>query len=405
MEKGFLIQDGRAVSINDLVARLREGCFVARTGHLGNHYFSNLLLFACGIPCAIFDRNLLLKDQNFWPSKIICGGKKSALAQENDVLVPFSVFAENLNGSAQFAAGKNNPGQVHYESMQSAFGATAVYTESQFLHQRAARASEVAAVMQKIDPDLFVRTVHSDGKVEVVSEQKDAIQGFLRANEAMSLLVDGRPADFAGGVVPKVEATIMLHAILGQQDSTSNVVYELSGPDMIRYALRANFQKKMQDVYQKMRQELRWLPETLILVIVPSFSFRFGSLKSEKNELDHLLQNLKKFSTVSAEKKMAMRESELAVARIRVSRGEQNEQKRKIGAVFNGKLRETAGEIFSSAVGRRIDFNLKDGNFFSQYDLLAAGQELYVPEEVQSLTMAELEQWQGWLDSARNYAS
>ncbi|MFA6974074.1 MAG: hypothetical protein WC238_05050 [Parcubacteria group bacterium] len=402
MKKGFLVEDGSAFSINDLVELKRQGRFVARTGHLGNHYLSNLLLFSCGIPCAIFDRNLLLKDQNFWPSKIIHGGKKSVLAREDNVLVPFGHFAEGLNGPAEFAANKKNPAQVHYESMQSVFGKDSVYTESQFLHQEAAMVSELVEVMCRIDPELFARAVAFDGKTRICFSQKNVAQGVLAASEAMSLLVEGRDADFLGGIIPRVEAAIMLNSILGQRKSLGDAVYELSGPDMVKYALRESFREKVKHIYSRMCAELNYLPETLVLKVVPSFSFRLGSLESEKEEMDHIFRSLKEFFALSSEKKVALKEANQP-SLTKLSQVERNLQNRQISGVFNERLRSIAQQFFFSEIGKRIDFTLEGGNFFSQYDLIESGEKMYVPEEIKAMSMEEMNKFHCLLDVVRRY--
>lgn len=397
MKKGFVITDGSEFSVNDLIHFKETGRFVTRAGHLGNHYLSNLLLFACGVPCHIFDRNLMERDRNFYPGHIIIGGDKVAIAEKKDVLVPFGKFSErNSTSVKKFILGKNNPAQVHFDSMKKLFAD--VWTESEFFHANAQYVEQLVNVMVEVAPHLFRRRVDSQGET-FVSDFSSSMTGkeVLSLNRAACLALTQSRVEFSEGIIPKIEAAIILTTLLGVKKHGCNIAYELSGPDMVRYALKESFKEEVGNIYRQMRKKISDLPETIELVVVPSFYFRFGSLESEKNEMDCLWDSLKEFYVVNASKKKKLKDFSSNGA----SMMEINSERQKSIIEFDSALDGSAEKIFSGNVSKRMEFSCNDfsrkvvlkDNFFSQYDLLASGEKLYIPEEVRGKSMRELEEY------------
>jgi len=399
MENGFLMKHGGQFSINDLIGLTKERKFVMRTGHLGNHYLSNLLLLSCGIPSCLFDRNRLMKDRNFWPSKIIVDGAQLALAEEEDVFVPFSRFVENLNGTGAYVGDHRNPAQVHAESMKTLFG-NLVFTESQFYELRIPMVAKIAEHMSAVAPELFLRMVNAKGvQFNAVRQTSNVSRNILKANQVMHNLTSGVESEFDAGIVPEVQATIIMNGILGYHASAFYEMYELSGPDMVKYSLGQSFGEKIHAVYEALREKMPELPETIIFHVIPSFSFRFGSLASESVMMDEWWNSLKKFREMKVEKRELKKKLHTIIPA--GNKRELSGKMQEALAPINSHLASLAKSILTSPLTGRIAFTLEKGDFFSQYDLIASGETLYVPEEVKSIPLNEVEKYHQLLNEIR----
>lgn len=394
------VVNGGNLSLMDLKNFKQAGYAVVRTGHLGNHYLSNLLLHNYGIPGEIFDKNLLLTDENYHPSYTLQDGWRLPIAEKEDVLVPFARLSDYVHQQNTFVAGRTNPGQIHYDSLLELFGEEDICSESGFMNENQALLEKLVDIIAKVYPELFFRCADDRGKTFLRKILPgNASREVINFNAAsFSRLLGQEPQNFQGGTIPKIEATIVMGTVIKAILSGQNRIFEISGPAAINYALNKSFVNSMNKLYRLIRKEILSLPEKLELVIVPSFYFRLGSLWSEKAEMDQLWDSLKKFSETIRNKREVLRNffSES------LNLSEVNIQREQLSARFNQELDRLARDIFSASIMvERMDFSQKDFSkypvlketFFSQYDLSAAGERLYVPDEIQCLSMLEVEEY------------
>ncbi|MFA6183839.1 MAG: hypothetical protein WC682_01920 [Parcubacteria group bacterium] len=396
MKEGVSVSKGDYLSINDLLELFKAGYLVMRSGHLGNHYFSNLLLYSLGIPCHVFDRNLLLRDTNFHPSCIIYRNQRIKIAKEEEVLVPFAQFCSETKMDSPFVNGSFSPAKVHYDSLKNIFGKDLVWSESDFLFENSELVEKLVTLMAKFKPELFQRVVNSKGETyQNKTNLKNIVQEVLVFNEKSCLKLQQAEVDFSSGIIPSIEVTVLLTTLIGVMTTGKRKVFEISGPSMINYALGKCFTKNINEIYLYLKGKIFDLPDAVEMVVVPSFDFRLGSLLSEKDEMDDLWDNLKKISLLKKEKGEMINN---------ISCGDwfpdvQVDSRLGIIQEFEGKIKNVFRDIASSKrIFERMDFSYKNSvgvialknNFFSQYDLIASGEKLYVPEEILSLSMKKV---------------
>jgi len=118
--------------------------------------------------------------------------------------------------------------------------------------------------------------------------------------------------------------------------------------------------------------------------------------------MDRFWQRLQTFVNLNKEKRQRINATRNTFPRRKVSVDQQNESA-KISGPYNRELKVLAGEIHSGTIGRRVDFQLEKGNFFSQYDLLASGDKLYVPSELMKMSMCDLANYYQLFISSKHY--
>jgi len=375
----------------------KKGFFVFRSGHLGNHYLSNLLLFACGVPCHLFDRNLVVRDRNYWSEFILAEGSHIPLSvpipQKSSLVYSVPVAKNNLNNRLASFISSSNLAKVHFRSMKESF--KDVWSESHFLDQHSQLVYHVVSELASISPELFQRVFGADGIIrkEDITLKNVIAKEIVKTNSCFRRYLDEdqNVLNINKGRLMNIEANIIVHSICACLITGKSEVYEISGPDMVRYATNKGFRRKLNDCYNFLRKRIDSLPPRIVLNIVPSFYFRFGSLFSERAEMDCLWQGLRKFFAVNKEKRRIINEAKKvqSIQYKGISRGMQIELA-DLSKPYNRKLRELAEKIHSGCVAQRIDFDLAAGNFFSQYDLLLSKERLYVPEEAAASPMSKL---------------
>lgn len=398
------------LSVNDLIGLRKKGFFVFRSGHLGNHYLSNLLLFACGVPCHLFDRNLVVRDRNYWPEFILAEGSHIPLADpipQKASLVYFASANKSvlIPGLARFFAESNIAG-THFKSMEESF--KYVWSESHFLDRHLQLVFCIVSELANISPELFQRVFGADGvigKEDCISKNAIAKEIVETNSYFRRYLDEGQNSlHFSKGRLMSIEANVLVHSICACLITGKSEVYEISGPDMVRYATNKGFCRKLSDCYNFLRKRIDFLPPKVTLNIVPSFYFRFGSLFSERAEMDCLWQSLKEFFAVNKEKRRVLNETKRTFQNKVLLRA-QIKKLAEISEFYNKDLRIIAAKIHSGGVGRRIDFDLAAGNFFSQYDLLLSGEQLYIPKEAISTPMNKLFSYFKCFETAKQYTS
>ena len=411
MKNEFSVINGENLSINNLLKFKKDGGLVFRSGHSGNHYLSNLILFAAGVPCHIFDRNLLLRDTNYYPGYVFIDSQKIKISQSGNVLVPFAVIDKGKESNfTDISNGFANLGNLHYESMVSLFGQEDVWSESELMYKNAGIIGELIYWISKFDPNLFIRRVDNDGKTYRDGNYSgNVVEEVLGFNEKNFLKIKGIESSFSGGIIPNVEAAIMLIALIGVLTTGYNKVIEVSGPDMINYAFGKVFTENMNNLYSFLKNKIPGLPETVELIVVPSFYFRLGSLSCERAEMDLLWDNLKKIPLLKKEKGVLLSEVSANEGRS-FDKAAAYHFRSEIIRNFDNKRSGVLRDIVSSnKIVERMNFSsinesgtvILHDRFFSQYDLISCGEKLYIPEEILSISMKKAAEFYAVIKSAQ----
>lgn len=411
MEKQFSISLGDNLSIKDLLDFFKKGFMVMRSGHLGNHYFSNLLLFNLGIVCHLFDRNLLWRDTNFYPGYIIYQGKKQKISEDGEVLVPLSKFKTDQGEYGQFVKGSFSPGNFHQESIKKTFPNLLVWSESEFMVKNINLVEEIVYHLVEFDSSLFSRRVNEKGETfqgEVVS--KKIVKEVLDLNQSIFSRLSNKDFSPVTGIIPNIEAAIVITTLVSALTTGKDKVFEISGPDMVTYTSVKNFSKSVNEAYCFLKNKIPQLPKKIELVVVPSFSFRLGSLTSERAQMNDLWETLKKFNSLKAEKSLKIKEIMVQGLEMKEALSFKSEIIKATGAKEKMLLEKvvTFGDIIGRMNFSQINGNGKicfRDNFFSQHDLFCSGEELYMPEEIMSLTMKEIDLYYSIIESAQKQYS
>ncbi len=390
MSGEFKILSGGNFTMNELLKLQKRGHVVVRTSHAGNDYLSNMLLYSVGVKCHLFDRNMIGKDKNYHPEYIISQGEKILIAKQKDVLLPFGEFNKDAQANCCRLKAFKNPFQTHYASLSSLFEDN-MKTESNFLNENQELVSKLVYYLNKIDANLFVRSVSERGETKLLQSSSGNVDDyFLRTIEKCVDAAVGKESDFSKGLLPTVEGTIIINAVVCAMVSQKNKVFELSGPDMIKYALKKNFIARLNRLYVQLKGLMPEIPNVLTLYIVPSFYFRFGSLLSEKVEMDFILNSLNEYVFINGEKRSGLKGVK-SLFKKTDARFDLQSELFCIGVCYNGDLKTLARIIHCGEVSKRMDFNLFNANHFTQYDLINQREVLYVSKKVMNISMINLE--------------
>lgn len=282
----FVVAPNFSVSLSGLQSLYASGHTVVRSAHVGNQYLSNLLLLQAGIPALWFDRNTFQKDVNYHPGAIIQGGNIMPLGHTQGLVS----LAPNVT-------------QIHINPVHSEFGSLCE-TETQYFFHRLPIVEKVFALMQRHMPHVFNRYVCACGIVHTLLLRGDAytcecmrcgrvvVQAHALADSALALLhsmylaQQGREVVTRVGVLWSLPFELILETFLNVIDSGRTDVYQLSGPDMVKYTRN-----------QAWLEEVRWVwgvlqkhgpafglsvPADIHVHIVPTAEFRFGYIQGHE---------------------------------------------------------------------------------------------------------------------------
>jgi len=191
----------------------------------------------------------------------------------------------------------------------------------------------------------------------------------------------GRP-DLMPNLMPvlSLPATITLQAFLAYLQTGNEVVYEIAGMTMAKYAKDEAFIRKYDEIVELMsKRGMTKVP--LQTIILPSAEFQIATIERFRPMADNLVQlaveiidtqaanrqNLAGLVLTNEERKKLLKESDLS---LRVSKNQIREL-----AFCLAKPYEKAWDVF-----------------FSQYDLIRLGENLYFPEALHSMPYEKMRQ-------------
>lgn len=345
------------LSINALLARLRDGDRVFMTPHVGNQYLNVLLLAQLGVPMPLVDSNIGLRDWIFHPHKVIKGGSSRQIAFEHGLSShnPCSVAIPGALDGLTVA-------EAHTRALQRAFPATDICTWTEYLRRDTDAAIIVATASAHFAPELWRRTVDNRG---CPSEARP-----LKGGSAQ-LIAEGIAGltSETGWVVPNV-VNLVLDAVLGFRSHGQPVVYSLSGPQMVHYIKGDILRRQLSVVYDAARrsQLLRKLPPNIEYCVVPADDLRFATTQSRAQQLNAVFKQLERHHRTIAARSALMQAVPVELRDIAISQ-------------MNGWRAHARDDLEAAMIAcSEIFYNVRQASFYTQYDLLGEGETI-VPAE------------------------
>lgn len=347
------------LSLQDLAALHRAGHSVAKSPHVGNWYPNNLAVASLGIPMSVYDRTYGAADKNFHPHKVIVDGGSEEVANPAILTTHARVIRESSWFPERFPVGSKVL-DGHMQAVRDAVPGANCEVFTDYLRRHMDKVLAILEVATALVPSLWRRFVHADGTItEPVCggwrhiTETGGIYGLTNNNEC-------------GWLIPN-ELNVLLDGVVETALYNEDVVYHLSGPDMIGYI--GSYAELLEKIHAVLRKKLGWVRETVELHLVPVATMRFAVPEIRRQALDTFMDAL------------------LAIYGWRTARGEQippgHNGNRKIAAketaeaktehrLMKSRLREAA------AACPEVWYDITKGSFVSQYDLLAAATRIYV---------------------------
>ncbi len=363
------------ITPRNLVVRHQQGQAVFRTAHIGNQYLSNLLLASIGLPLYLYDKTRMVRDTNYHPRFLIREGRPEEIAPAHDLLTPFGVFSDDVPYDG-------TPAHLHYTTLQKLFGEKLVFTEAELFLKHEKLLTEVLSVVARYAPAQFDRWVFSCGRVARRSNlihcghqdhrgpnQKTLVEDAVSLLHTLRGLVkDPDRTTRRGGAIPSLPLTQVLCGLVGWWESGNQEIFELSGPDMVTYAATPSFTEDLRIIFTLISQRRRHipLPSNLLFQVVPTANFRFGYVETDiRSELPFWLHRMiLEIQTLKRELLPTFRN---------------HLEGFKITAAFEYLLDITKLPLENCGGLWMLDYDIRQGTFFSHHDLLP-DRKLLVPE-------------------------
>ncbi len=350
----FLITPNDRLSLADLAALAKRGAYVVKTPHVGNAYPNNLAVASLGIPLLLVDQTIGARDRNFHPHRLIAGGRAETIADGSVLTTHARVTRAPSRFAERFPLGARTA-EAHVRALRDAFPRAAIETES----QRARRCQEILLPLLEILTDLapheWRRRVDGAGCV------RDAVctRGW-RGVAADG--IHGFSADGAGWIVPNAW-NLLADGVIGSLESGRDTVYELSGPDMIRYYKK--LLPEMSRLYDLLRPRFpRRLPETVRMEMAPAAEMRLVTTRRRAAALEALV-----------EAHLRLDAHHHAGGFLRALDGARKEEAIRAHGANRARLVERVRAAAHDCP--EIFYRIEEANCLTQYDLLG-GEELWV---------------------------
>lgn len=402
------IQVCSKISPHELMLRRGNGYWVQRTAHLGNQYPSNLFLAALGMPFCLYDKTLLWRDQNYHPSQRISGSvPKPVVSQEKhvhgDTLVPFAIFGDGSLLKQQW----HTPAHYHFRTFAGLFPGI-VTTESELFLRHEEKLCRVLMLMQEralvglhrermpainryvmecgclasldpVSPDTVrARCGHDIKEVRRADLAEESIS-LLRT--LRGLVFEPETTVQKSGAVPSLALAQAIFMMIGWWESGKSDLYELSGPDLVKYGSGRTFVAQIRSVFEAIESSGTsdlGLPPALTLNIVPTADLRFGYIAGHAPstlvfELYQCLLRLQRTKRSTLGKFVPRRFCADGSYDRRI------EQRFATARCFQSSLGEMKMAIQSHACRWDPLYDIAKAAFFSHHDL-EPGQQLVIPD-------------------------
>lgn len=344
------------VSLADLMEHSRQGAYVIKTPHVGNIYPNNLAIANLGIPLVLVDQTIGSRDTNFHPHLLIADGEHETVADADKLTAQSRITTTSKRYPSRFFRGASLA-DAHTQSLRDALKRARIQTTSERIREHADLISAYLELMTRAAPQMWQRTVTSDGDVHTMRFPPTSWENVLRQG------VHALPGFDSGWIIPNAW-NILSDGLIGATVTGRDTVFSLSGPDMIAYAPR--LAPDLSRWYDMLRVKLNpKLPETLTIALVPVADMRFVTTRDRAHALDALIDT---YLHIQAAKRQAGARFEGLSRADRSAMIHQIETERKKHLHDLQEAMQNCPEVF---------YRIEDANCFTQYDLLN-GKELYV---------------------------
>jgi len=342
------------LSMTDLLSALRAGFVVFKTPHVGNWYTNNLACAQLGIPMKVVDSTKGCLDRNFHPHCVIVTGERYVVCDDEPLTTHTFVTQDPPVMRERFPIG-TSVCDAHMRALQDAVPNIQAQTITQYFHAHGEKMMALMEVLTQADQTIWERYVSADGRTQ---------NGRVHAGwkEVCSTGIVGTNGTRSGWLSPNV-ANILTDVMIDPVVHGTDTVYELSGPDMYRYI--DELMPRLNKLYDTARVKLDWkLPETITLNLVPVADMRFAVSQSKHAQLTQL---------VSAWQKTRAFESSIG------SRMRGVENKKTMIPLIETERKEVLANLKEAIRNCPEPFyDIYDGTFFSQYDLLNESEPLFI---------------------------
>ena len=366
------------LTINDLLRAHTAGIPVTMTSHPGNASLYKLALWSVGIPEMLWDITTVKADANNQPAFRLISGKKELLLSEGayeEIMVRECVERRYVTAYQKTKTGAYL-GAYHVSVMKEIFGST-ISSQSEFLLKHKERVHAVFDYLGRSFPEEYF-TRHIDGKGIVSRVTYEGGRGSVHTDEGMLPMKYSLIADSAMNVLSELKTLLfaegttsekggisysgalvqMIAYLASYWETGSKERYDISGPDMIRYASKKNFQDDMTLLLYRLRCAFPDLvPSSIVSYMCDGTYMRNGHVEG------HLS------SEFSAKKLLLLREQKM--------------RREKVGTEM---MKDEAFSALKERLlflekGWPLSISPAKDAYFSQHDLKALGTVLVLSEE------------------------
>jgi len=357
----FNIVERLDLSLFDLMQIHMDGGAVVKTPHVGNWYLNNLGIASLGIRMGVLDRTIGEKDHNFHPNHVIVDGQAERIANPAIMITHATVERAPTRMADRFPVGARVL-DCHMQALRDAVPGVECEIYTDFLRKHRDRVLEILRVIVAHSLHHWNRVVSKNG---VVINGRTC-RGWRDLEEWG---IYGLTNDESGWLTPNV-VNIMLDGVLDAVNHDTTEVYHMSGPDMNGYIDMLS--EDLRRLHAVASHKVGWVPGEITFNLIPVAGMRFAIAGNRRYALDELVDALR------------------TLLDWRRSHGEEIPPRN--GA--NKRLRKLAKTPEYKAVKKQylwrlrtaiaecpdIFYDITDGTFVSQYDLLEAGCGVYVPD-------------------------
>lgn len=366
------INKPKDISLEMLQCKKQEGFSVQRSAHIGNHRMYNLILANAGVEMLLVDHNLTTRDTNYNPEKIIQNGISTELTDQEFTLSLRTRSNNDTLFKGQFLD------EIHSQSLSEAFPNTPITTNTDYLRENETIVAEIIEICSEVMPELFNRQALPDGRVQRLKAPLREVSpsNFLQ-------LRDDPRSEETAIMIPN-EVDIICNFVIEALNYGRDRLYHVSGPDMISYI--NGILPNLQILYSQLTQAsfASKLPETLNIELVAGTAFKVGCTVTNR-------PNLEPFAIIFADFNNFEIESSNTKRRFFKGKNPTDQEK----AEFLDILRFNRESLI---IALRKQFQELQGmldqdgsTYTSQYDVIA-DNGLYVPDNLSSITTANLGQ-------------
>jgi len=280
-------------SINDLLALKSLGASVTLTSHPGNASLYKLSLWQCGIPETFWDVTCCKADANNWPMYQLKDGKAELLVTEElyqRVMSEVSPTKRFVTAYQKTRSGERL-GRFHVRACEQLFPSVISSCSRLILSEIDMVEEMFEYLLDTGHSESLGRYVTPDGLLipsrEAGVSKSAAVRSFTTVlRELNHLLFSDEPIVTQGGACYDGVMVQLTTSLVDYWRTDRVDRYDLSGPDMIHYASRKQYQE---EVSQMLRHLSRWnpklVPKSLVTRMFPGTYARVGHISGHQSEV------------------------------------------------------------------------------------------------------------------------